>query len=113
MFNQSFEQVIGRHGLVSDGFLLWKVGVKNVYNESEKLVETFPHIPHNPTHMFNPIRLLPRTRQSSGWFTQDTNTDLSTYKKNESTDTKLGLSPQSTEPTITTITYINRRGSTE
>ena len=113
MFSQPYEPVIGRHGLVSDGFLLWKVGVKNVYNNSEKLVEAFPHLPHHSVEKSHPIRLLPRIRHSNREFPRPKHTDLSTHKMPDITDTNTRLSPTYTGPTITTITYINRRGRTE
>lgn len=113
MFSQPYEPVIGRHGLVSDGFLLWKVGVKNVYNDSEKLVEAFPHLPQPAAEKSHRIRLLPNIRHSIGEFPRPKHTDLSTRRKPQTTDTNTGLSPTYTGPTITTITYINRRGRTE
>lgn len=113
MFNLAYESVIGRHGLVQNGSLLWKIGVKNVYNYEEKLVGGFPQLPHNQWGRTKRVDVLPTQSNFYPVFSDSSSTDLSTLKTRQSTDTRRRFSPLSTQPITTTTTYIDREGSTE
>lgn len=110
MYNLAYETVIGRHGLVSHASLLWKIGVQLGDNYREKYVGSFPHTPHLARGKDLVPLVLPTNRWLSPKDTPDLPTDLSTPKNRNLTDQNTDLYPQSTAPTITTITYINREG---
>ena len=111
MHNGTIETIIGRHGLVSNGFLLWKVGVKNVYNYSEKLVEFHPHNPQRRFGKSLTPNVIPRTRQLYPEDTPPNTTSLYTVKNIKTTDRVGQLYPVSTEPITTITTYIIRGGT--
>ena len=111
MLESTAEAVTGRHGLVSNGFLLWKVGVKNVYNYTEKLVEFHPH---NPQRRFGKTlspNVIPRARQLYPDNTPPNTTSLYTVKNTKTPDRAGQLYPVSTEPITTITTYIIRGGT--
>lgn len=105
------EPITRRHLLFFNEFLLWKVGVKNVYNTSEKAVGIYPQLPHLSVRKYVQSRLVPRRWQFSPTITPANTTHLSTQKSGSITEVSGQFFTQSTEPITTITTYIEREGT--
>jgi hypothetical protein len=108
-----FEPVIGRHGLASSRKLLWKVSVQPLHNYQEKLVDGFPHHPQDGRSARRPLKVIQPLSMLSPEDTRGLPTVFSTAQSDDLPDENSCLYPQSTEPTITTTIYINRRGTAQ
>lgn len=111
MYNAPYAMNIGQDTLFYRVSLLWKKSVQHGDNYLDKSVGSLPHSPHLVRGKDLESLVLPTKERLSPKDTLPLPADLSTPKSRKITETKADLYPQSTEPTITTITYINRRGT--
>lgn len=113
MLSAPFERIIGRHGLVSERKLLWKVGVQPTQNYLEKYVDAFPQYAQVGSGKRRPLKVIHPFAELYPDVTRVKRTGLSTATSTLSTDQISELCSVSTEPTITTTIYINRRGAAQ
>lgn len=90
---------------------LWKRLGKPVQDTQENLGGMFPHLPQPIADKSGVDRVLPTTQPIFPEFTPAVFTLLSTAKNEKLTGMMTRFSPLSTPPTITTTTYIIRRGT--